>query len=356
LKAYINGIGAVLPQEFIHSESIPDQIVDKIDKYLQIVPPDYKEYINPKDLRRMSKIVRIGLVAAKIAMKEAGVDNPDAIITGTGMGCQADTEKFLNGMIEDHETLLNPTAFIQSTHNTIGAQIALMLGNNNYNFAYVHRTFSFESALLDSLMMLNEREAENILLGGIDEVTEESWLIRTKIGYFKKEPISVFNLLNDTQAGALAGEGSAFFVLSVKLNQNSLAAITDVSTFFRPENFIETEHKIISFLSKNQLELKDIDLVISGYNGDPEFDILYKRLENSIFVEKPVAYYKHICGEFDTSSSVAMLLAAKIIQANHLPETMLINNLKPKEIRRILIYNHFRNINHSLILLEKTNL
>ena len=136
----------------------------------------------------MSKIVRMSVVAAKTAMDEAGIMQPDAILTGTGMGCQADTEKFLNAILDNNETLLNPTAFIQSTHNTMGAQIALMLSNNNYNLTYVNRGFSFESALLDSLMIINEGKTKNLLLGGIDEITEESWLISTKTGMYKSEP------------------------------------------------------------------------------------------------------------------------------------------------------------------------
>jgi len=350
---YINGIGAVLPQEINFSEDLPERLTERNERFLEIVSPEYKDFINPRDLRRMSKIIRMGIVAAKMAMTDAGIENPDAIITGTGMGCQADTEKFLNNMLDDNETLLNPTAFIQSTHNTIGAQIALMMGNNNYNFAYVHRTFSFESALLDSMMMLNEKEAANILLGGIDEITEESWLIRTKIDYFKKEPISNLNILTDKQAGALGGEGVAFFTLSSEKTDKTYALIKDVNTFFSPADDSVIEQNIVSFLSKNKLEIKDIDIVISGYNGDAEYDSVYRNLETGLFSENPIAYYKHICGEFDTSSAVAVALAAKILKANHIPEMMLLNSRKPKEIKRILVYNQFRNINHSLILLEK---
>jgi 3-oxoacyl-(acyl-carrier-protein) synthase len=351
--AYINGIGTVLPLEFNFSENLSEEFLERNERFLQIAPPDYKEFINPKELRRMSKIIRMGIVAAKMAMTDAGIESPDAIITGTGMGCQADTEKFLNNMLHDNETLLNPTAFIQSTHNTIGAQIALMLGNNNYNFAYVHRTFSFESALLDSMMMLKEDESNNILLGGIDEITEESWLIRTKIDYFKKNPISNFNLLTDQQGGALGGEGAAFFILSSQKNDKTFAAIKDVKTFFSPKSDSGIEQNIISFLIENQLKVNDIDLVISGYNGDSAFDAIYKNLESGLFSENSIAFYKHICGEFDTSSAVAVALAANILKTNHIPKMMLLIEKKPKAFKRILIYNQFRNINHSLILLEK---
>ncbi len=46
---------------------------------------------------------------------------PGAIITGTALGCLEDTVTFLTRMIELNEELLPPTAFIQSTHNTVAA-------------------------------------------------------------------------------------------------------------------------------------------------------------------------------------------------------------------------------------------
>jgi len=352
MKAYINGLGAVAPQETLDKDHFLDQVESYNEKRLQIIQPDYREYINPKALRRMSKIVRMGVISAKVALEDAGLVQPDAIITGTGMGCQVDTEKFLNSMLDNNETLLTPTSFIQSTHNTMGAQIALMLCNNNYNFTYVHRTFSFESALLDSMMMLNENEASNVLLGGIDEITEESWLIKTRIGYYKFDPINSLNLLGDKQTGALAGESSAFFVLSNKKTDNTYAEITDTTTFYKPESVEETQEKISNFLSVNKLSPDSLDLVLLGYNGDPEYDQLYQNLEETIFNQCSVAYYKHLCGEHDTAAAFALWIASKVLKSNSIPKVIYKEKKKQNSPKNILIYNQFRNVNHSLLLLK----
>jgi hypothetical protein len=42
----------------------------------------------------MSKTVKMSSVASQYALKEARIENPDAIIVGTGMGCSQDSEKF----------------------------------------------------------------------------------------------------------------------------------------------------------------------------------------------------------------------------------------------------------------------
>jgi len=352
---YIVGAGCVSPQNTVDSSVFLDEVFDIEDKFLQIQKPNYREYIDPKQLRRMSKIIRMGIVSAKVALADAGVDHPDAILTGTGMGCQIDTEKFLNSLIKNDEEMLTPTSFIQSTHNTVGGSIALGHHNHNYNLTYVHRTFSFESALLDCLMMLSNDGSKNILVGGFDEITDESWLIKTKIGHYKQEKLNGSDLYVDTQKGALAGEGSSFFVLSDKKTDNTYAVLEGVDMFFRPENPIEVNNRIDNFLETHGLTTQDIDLVIQGKNGDMEYDRIYQEMNEGIFKNLSVIDYKHLCGEYDTSSAFAMWMASRIINENRVPETISKNGNSFGRINNILIYNQFRNVNHSLILLSNAD-
>ncbi|RYZ82834.1 MAG: hypothetical protein EOP06_21045 [Proteobacteria bacterium] len=79
-----------------------------------------------------------GIVASTVAMKEAAMEMPEAIITGTGMGCIEDSDKFLKAIIDNGEQFLTPTSFIQSTHNTVASSIAISLGCKSYNFTYVN--------------------------------------------------------------------------------------------------------------------------------------------------------------------------------------------------------------------------
>ncbi len=350
-SVFINGMGSVSPQNTLDAASFLENPKPATEKYMEILQPDFREYIAPAKLRRMSKIVRMGIVAAKTALAEAQLEQPDAILTGTGMGCLADTEKFLDALLDQKETLLNPSPFIQSTHNTMGAQIALMLGNNNYNMTYVHRTFSFETALLDCMMLIRENEAKTILLGGIDEVTAESWLIKTKIGFFKKEPVRSGQFFDDRQQGALAGEGSAFFVLSPDRTTETYASVLGSKTFFRPEHPTVIARNITEFLDRHGMKVEDLGLVLLGFNGDSVFDDIYSRLENGLFGDTNTAAFKHLCGEFDTAAAFAMWIAARVLKSGKIPVSIRRNEKNSFDGKPVLIYNHFRNVNHSLILL-----
>ena len=78
--------------------------------------------------RRMSNVLKRSVATAVECMN--GIDNIallDAIITSSSLGLLADSEKFLKNVVDNEEVLINPTPFIQSTFNTVGAQIALFL-------------------------------------------------------------------------------------------------------------------------------------------------------------------------------------------------------------------------------------
>ena len=138
-----------------HTASIHPQGNPESHPYLSACEPDYKVIITNATLRRrMSRIIKMGVACGLECIADIAPEKMQGIITATGLGCLSDTEKFLNTLIDNEERMLNPTPFIQSTFNTIGAQIALLRQIHAYNMTYVHRGLSFESALLDAMMKI----------------------------------------------------------------------------------------------------------------------------------------------------------------------------------------------------------
>jgi 3-oxoacyl-(acyl-carrier-protein) synthase len=352
MKAYIRGIGNISPQRS-WDQFIKEPVVSYEGNRLRCIEPDYKEFIEPAKMRRMSRILKMGVSAAGKCLRDAELEMPDAIIMGTGLGMLGDTEKFLNAIIDNEEKFLTPTSFIQSTHNTVGAHIAVMLKCNNYNFTHVNDNLSFEGALLDSMMRLAEDPKEKILLGGIDETTDAYFLITKNAGFWKDEIPDNLSLIKQGGPGSIAGDGASFFVVSAEKHPDNYARFMGVSSFYKPESDQEIDNFIESFLEREGMAINDINLLITGINGDEEYDKGYYRLTQGLFKDVPPAFYKHLCGEYYTSSSFASWLAAGILKTQSCPESILLSNKKPsKEIKNILIYNHLRNTNHALILLS----
>jgi 3-oxoacyl-[acyl-carrier-protein] synthase II len=349
MNAYINGIGLISPQKTTEQGAFLSEVKEYNDDYLKCIDPDYKAYIDPLSARRMSRLIKMGITSARLCLTDAGITMPGAIITGTGLGSVEDTEKILNS-INNGERLLNPTPFIQSTYNTISSQIAIHLKCHNYNSTYVHRTFSFESGLLDAMMQLNEKTADHVLVGGIDEMTMNHLNIIRRLGHFKMMPSCNLDLLKYDSPGTITGEGSGYYLLSSEKSETTYARFKGVGTFYKPEGTEGIKNKIILFLSSLNLTIDDIDIFLTGLNGDRESDSIYYQLSENLFHNKPLAYYKHLSGEYHTATSFALWLASNSIKRQHYPDILKVNDKNPDQIRNILIYNQHNGVNHSLIL------
>lgn len=348
MKAFIRATGNISPQKTFGHPPLLQQMVIQNGNRLICMEPDYLTYIDAKFIRRMSRIIKMGTAAAMECLREAGVQNPGAVIMGTAYGCLEDTGIFLKKMVEQKEEMLTPTAFIQSTHNTIGAQIALLLQCHHYNNTFVHRGFSFESALQDTLMLLEENAASAVLTGAADEITDDSHAILSRFGLYKKEPISNADLYINLSKGTIAGEGAAFFLFSNQPTEKDYAVLEAVYTFYKPAGTKEIEEQVTGFLAGQSLTPADVDIVVTGRNGDAGGDAVYNELDGTVFKNKTTVNYKHLCGEYPTSTAFALWLAAAVIKENKLPPVL--GASSSNKIKRILIYNHYENIHHSLML------
>lgn len=349
---YINSLGSVSVQQTFDDSKFLEEIIAYNDTTLKVVDPDYKAYIPPAAARRMAKGIKMSTVSSQIALQEAGLENVDAIIVGTGLGCLGDSEKFVGDIIDNDEQYLTPTRFIQSSHNTVAGQIALAMGCKGYNFTYVHSSVSFESSLWDAKLQLEMNEANHILVGGVDEMVKHHVDTHRLIGHIKKEAVSLSNVLQSGTKGCVVAEGSHFFVLSNQKQHTSYSQLSGIQIYNTlPKD--KVPEAISSFLKRLDTVVADIDAVIMGNNGDVEFDDYYTVLGSTIFKSIPQLAYKHLSGEFDTASGFALWLANKILKNQTVPEILELNSIKASSPKRILIYNQYRGKNHSLVLLEK---
>ncbi len=304
---YINAVAGISPQETFNATSFPQTIIQHTGNRFNCIGPDYDDLIDAKLIRRMSRIIKMGAAAALRCLQQSNVEMPGGIIVGTAYGCLQDTEIFLQRMIDYKEEMLTPTAFIQSTHNTVGAQIALLLQCHNYNNTFVQSGFSFESALLDALMLLKENEMSNVLVGAADEITNSSHEILTRFGLYKS--INSEKFYSYESKGTVAGEGAFFFLLSNEHSEQNIAKLDAIEMFYDIAN-ADIENRILNFLAEQSLAVNDVDIIITGRNGDRKNDIVYDALDAAIFANKPVINYKHLCGEYPTSTSFALWLAS----------------------------------------------
>ncbi|TDX02278.1 beta-ketoacyl synthase chain length factor [Dinghuibacter silviterrae] len=381
-KVYIRSAGIVSPLGGAAGGRLRQGAPAPADQRLRAVEPDYARLIDPKAIRRMSRVIRMGVAAALECLEGAGLwspggappaspaaggataspatgsttaspaaggataspatggataspaaggataspatgsttaspgGGPDAILTGTAYGCLEDTTVFLRRMVENREEMLTPTAFIQSTHNTVGAQIALMLQCHAYNNTFVHRGFSFEHALLDGMMLLQEGAAKTVLVGGVDEITDTSHSILSRFGLYR--------------SGRINGEGAVFFLLDRE--PGSGICLEGMDTFYRPED--PAEH-INAFLKRHP---GDIDMVLGDQVPGEGLSAGTGRAGSTTQQLPAAEPFRHRCGDYPTASAFGLWLATEKVKAG---------------AHSVLVYNNYLDIHHSLFLVKK---
>ena len=275
--------------------------------------PDYKLYIPDAGMRRrMSRIIRVGISSALMALESSGSNEIDAIVTGTGWGCLADTEKFLISVLDNNERLLNPASFIQSTSNTIGAQIALMLSDNHYNNTFVHGGSSFEAAITDASMLAKEGK-RRILVGGFDELTPTKEHLLSRMGVWRKH---------------IMGEGSSFFILTPGEQERSLGHISDLDIFGTNVSNDEIIYKCKDLLESKGLSFSALKAVLCGR------DSLYHYFVNRNIVAEN---YKILCGEYPTSSAYGLWRGVSMLANAERGEMVLVINSYLNEASSVML-------------------
>lgn len=145
-------------------EEIADVTVDSMEQLAELA-----EYVSPRETRRMGKLLKAATLSSLKALRMAGVDNPDAIITATANGMLENSEQLLREIADNGEQTTSPTLFMQSTHNTIGSAIAIRLGCHGYNITYTQGDQSLQCALSDARRLIATGQAETVLVGCHDE-------------------------------------------------------------------------------------------------------------------------------------------------------------------------------------------
>jgi 3-oxoacyl-[acyl-carrier-protein] synthase II len=349
MAVYIKGMGNISPQKTWGDEELLANPSDYSGSKLSAIEPDYAQFVDVKQLRRMSRVIKMGVAAGTMALRQAGISTPEGIITGTSFGCLEDTGVFLTKLVENNESALTPTPFIQSTHNTIGSQIALLLQCQGYNQTYTQRAFSFEHALIDAILELKENASQSFLVGGVDEITSYSHTLQKRFGIFR-DGSSSLNLFREGSEGTVNGEGAVYLTLSGEKGEGDTVSLESVLTIYNLYGN-ELNQKVRGFVEEASMTTNEIDLVLLGKSGVKETDADLEKLTAGLFPTASLGAFKHLCGEYPTSSAFALWLAARIMQEGKAPAIVL-DKESGRPLKNVLIINSYFEKYHSLILLR----
>jgi hypothetical protein len=322
-----------------------ESINEVVDKKLLAIEPSYAQ-IPPGILRRMGKSIRMGVGAALPLMSEA--DTIKGIIMGSANAGMDDCVKFLNQIVQYEEGQLTPGSFVQSTGNVIAGQLGLISKNKGYNITHIHLGLAFENALLDAMMQLNTNSSNAYLVGGVDEISPFHYNIETLAGSYKKEEISNKNLYESGSTGCIVGEGAAMFIVNSSADA-AIAKVEAISTIHSTDKEL-VKQQLELFLQKNLPSGSAIDLFLSGENGDNRTLPFYTTCE-TLLSDANVIRYKHMTGDYATASALGLWYVCEFLH-QQVPEHMFKKKTSKTIYRNILLYNNFKGLQHSFVLIS----
>ena len=346
-----NDIFVLSAKQISMQQPLSEEWMDNPIKYdvpfTRSIDPSFKEYISPIEARRMGRILKRALATSKEALKAAGCDTVDAIMTGTGFGCIENTEFFLDALSNEGEQLLKPTYFMQSTHNTISSLVAIQTKNYNYNATYAHKGISFESALHDAWLQFHLGKIGSALVGCHDEMTETFHSIMKKGGVMGQD---------DERCGEVA----VSVVLSRHCEERSnpetkpLCRLTGLKMLHQP-TMNDLMDAVTTMLQSADRSLADVDYILTGISGNHENDKAYLAETKTLFGDKPLLKYKHLFGENFTASGLGFYVAAQCLKAGRVPSHLFVNanEASDKQPACIMLFNRSDGKDFTLTLLER---
>lgn len=278
-----------------------------------------------KNMRRADKLSKMAVVAASEALTTSGIKdlnrNRVGIITATALGAHVTTFDFLDNILEYGDASVSPTTFSNSVHNAAASYISSALGIEGPTLTVTQFFFAFHSALQLAQVWLNEGRCDYVLAGAVEQYGDVlAYIHDTKLTPAPDGRIRPFNF---KPAYQVPGEGSVFFLLGNKKQDNSFCEIHNVS------------------VNADEKDMTQADLDIIDTDGLLEDETVYKRCLSPAI---PAASYSPLFGSMLSGSAFncaagALTLRNQTIYANPVTDNLnglnIVSETRPLSIELI---------------------
>jgi 3-oxoacyl-(acyl-carrier-protein) synthase len=326
-----------------------------------------REFLDPMKIRRWGRLQTMSLLAAKklqLSKILNGAEARTGVYVGSGMGSLGETSIFLENMVRQNENFPKPANFVNSVHNAVASTLGLEFGLKGENITVTHREVSFDAALGHALSALRQDRIQYAVVCGVDEMNYFYALAGKEKGLWKHPQESFEPLASGNSKGTFPGEGATVCVLSTtRPTEGSLGRVLGVKhgRYKRSaRTYVDLSHVgdfLERLVSSAGFRLSDVDLILSGANGDGRLDAVYREIGNELGCRSdrkiPHATFKQLCGDYRAASGFGFAVAALCLRSGMAPPALFADraNLPQSSIKMVLLYHLSRSGVHSACLL-----
>lgn len=339
---YIHDARCISPQQTFPEVNL-EEVKAPVQGFLAALDPGLGK-MDRNTARRMSRPVRMGMTLA-MELLESG-RSMDGLIFATASAGNAAAMQFLKQIAQYDEGLLTPGDFVQSSPHALAGQIASVLHTNCYTNTHVHGGSAFEHALMDAMLLLEEKPTANMLVGAMDEFSDYNHRIHIKAGWYDDRDGR--NARREDGRSAIGGEGCALFRVNGH-ETGARARLRSILTFHADDPKVVAE-RTISWLRDQKVDMRAIGL-LSGITDDSVTRPVYDAVMNVMDADASIHQYKHLCGEYPTASAFALWLTTLPGPTGSWPAHMVVRNGKSNP-SFTLVHHAYKGLHQSLMLVE----
>jgi 3-oxoacyl-[acyl-carrier-protein] synthase II len=180
-----------------------------------------KDFMEPRFYRRLSRQSRLAVAASIEAINDSGLAISDlnrhriGVVFGTAFGSTEQTDAFYVSLLAHGPQAAEPILFPDTVPNAPASHVAMYHGLQGPNSTFCQNHLSGECALAYGIALLEQDQADVVLVGGVDELS--SILFHSLDSVRALKPIKKRETLQLSQfptgRGFIAGEGVTCLVL-----------------------------------------------------------------------------------------------------------------------------------------------
>jgi len=291
-----------------------------------------EKYLGSKGLRNLDRTTMLSLVAAKLAIEDAGLEITDenrddiGVVLGSTMGSVHSISEFDKEGLREGPRYVSPAHFPNTVINSPASQVAIRFGLRGLNSTISTGFSASLDAIGYAMDMLRFDRAKTLLVGGVEELCIQTFLGFYKLGFLATSQNGsppLFCPFHAQRCGALLGEGAAFFILELLEHAQArdakvYAELLSFASQFHPDSLRRYDseaksqiHVIRESIKAAELSPADIDSISACANSTQAVDAMEQKAFDAVFgidaSDIPISAVKSVLGESFSASGAFQL-------------------------------------------------
>lgn len=307
---------------------------------------DPAAFLGDKGLRVLDRGTKLLVVAARLALHDAGWKRDNAFVHGDGSRvglCCSNAYGSLEATLEldrvatlEDPRYINPAKFPNSVANSAAGYVSIWEDLRALNISISDGNCGGLDAFACADLMFAARRAEALLVGGGEALSEGLVVAFRRLGTLKSwgrlgegaallvtEPSELARRRGRTPLGHILGYGSAF---GAPLDEGSVHASREAMA-----------QAIRNALDDAGTEAASVDVVVSGLSGMERFDEAeWAGIREVLGSQVPVATPKRVLGE-TLGAGGALGAACALAWLHGVPPSPTVGDVPVKSIRKVLV-------------------